>query len=312
MSVVVCGEALIDLASASDAENSAAVTSWRGFSAGGPMNTAIALARLGVSTQFLGRFGTDAFADQLQRHLKANGVDLDLAVRAEGETTSIAVVSVDDIGHASYAFHLGGTANFGWRVAEFPTLSTADWFHTGSLTAVVEPGRTALLDLLATTPARLSLDLNVRPTVITDPVEYALLLDPFLQVVGRRGGVVRASDEDLGWLAGDPSADPRDLIQDLAGRYECSLVVMTTGGDGALACGVDQPLVQVSGFPVRVIDTVGAGDTFTAGFLQGWLDNQGLESAMRRGCAAASIVCGRQGANPPSRAEVDEVLLAWS
>lgn len=308
MTLVVCGEALIDLIPAPGAPASTQFSTWQAFSAGGPMNTAIALARLGDDVQFLGRLGVDGFADQLRRHLAANRVGLDFAVTAQNEGTSLAIVSLDETGHASYTFHLRGTANFGWTREEFPHLGAQDWLHTGSLPAVVEPGRTALLSYVEQTEAGVSFDLNVRPTIVTDPAAYRELLDPFLTLLGRRGGVVRASDEDLGFLAGDSSADPRDLAADLVGRYGCELLVVTLGGEGALACGRDQAVTTVEGFPVEVVDTVGAGDTFTAGFLDARLAGRDLATAMRRGCAAASIVCSRAGANPPTRAEVDAVL----
>ena len=69
--------------------------------------------------------------------------------------------------------------------------------------------------------------------------------------------------------------------------------------------------VRVPGFSVDVVDTVGAGDTFMAGFLDGYV-NRGLplSDSLRRGAAAAAIVCGRQGAQPPTTAEVDALLAA--
>lgn len=273
------------------------------------MNTAVALSRLGVPIEFFGRLGGDGFGAQLRSHLLVNKVGLNLAVQTENEATSLAVVSVDSTGQATYTFHLRGTANFGWQINDFPQLTSDDWFHSGSLVTVMEPGRSALLDYLETTEAGgLSLDLNVRPTVQTDPVAYRQLLNPFLEVMGRRKGVVRASDEDLHWLNLDSPATTQELAEQTASRYGLDLMVVTLGGNGALAVGADRPSIQVPGIPTAVADTVGAGDTFTAGFLQVWLAEHDLTKAMTRGCAAASIVCSRIGANPPTSAEVDELL----
>ena len=308
MRVVVCGEALIDLIPDNSVPSTTQSSLWQAHSAGGPLNTAIALARLGLPAQFLGRLGSDGFGAQLRSHLAVNGVGLDVAVQTESEPTSLAIVSVDSAGQASYTFHLVGTANFNWTAAEFPRLEADDWLHTGSLVAVVEPGRSALLDYLATTPARLSFDLNVRPTVQPDRERYAELLAPFLRVLGERGGIVRASDEDLRWLDPSGESSAQEIAAGLAREHGLDLVVVTTGGEGAFAVGVDREPVLVPGVPTAVVDTVGAGDTFTAGFLAAWLDGQDLTRALRTGCAAASITCSRTGANPPSADEVQALL----
>ena len=308
MRVVVCGEALIDLIPDNSVPGTTQSSLWQAPSAGGPLNTAIALARLGMPAQFLGRLGGDGFGAQLRSHLAVNDVGLDLTVQTEAEPTSLAIVSVDSTGQATYTFHLRNTANFNWRPEDLPELTADDWLHTGSLVAVVEPGRSALLDYLARTPARLSFDLNVRPTVEPDPGRYAELLDPFLTVLGERGGIVRASDEDLRWLDPCSGASAQELAAGMARDHGLDMVVVTVGGQGAFAVGADRELASVPGIPTAVADTVGAGDTFTAGFLKVWLDEQDLTEAMRSGCAAASITCSRIGADPPDADEVAALL----
>ncbi|AWY96426.1 carbohydrate kinase [Propionibacterium freudenreichii] len=248
MAVVVCGEALIDLIPDNSRAGTTQSSYWQAHSAGGPLNTAVALSRLGMPTRFLGRFGIDGFGAQLRSHLRANGVDDSLGVQTLAGSTSLSVVSVDSSGAARYVFHLRGTANFGWKPEEFPQLDADDWLHTGSLVATVEPGRSALLDFVRTTPAHLSYDLNVRPTVEPDPDAYLALIDPFVQVVSQRGGVVRASDEDLLWLAGG-HGEIDDLARAAVERYGMDLLVVTLGAHGALATGVGRETVRVPGFP---------------------------------------------------------------
>lgn len=307
MALVVCGEALIDLIPDNSRAGNSQSSYWQAHSAGGPLNTAVAAARLGMDSRFLGRFGVDGFGAQLRNHLKANGVDDSLSVQTSAGSTSLAVVTVDSNGAARYVFHLRGTANFGWMPAELPQLSAADCLHTGSLAALVEPGRSTLLDYLSQTPARLSYDMNVRPTVEPDRSRYLAAVEPFLELLGRRGGLVRASDDDLRWLA-DGQGEISDLARAMVERYHLELLVVTLGARGALALGKQAADQRVPGFPTAVVDTVGAGDTFTAGFLQGWLRQDSLTEAMLRGCAAASIVCTRVGADPPTAAEVEALL----
>ncbi len=313
MRVVVCGEALIDLmpAPGSASPQAGGATSWLARCGGGPFNTAVALARLGRVTSFLGRFGDDGFATQLRDCLNGSGVDLSLAV-ASSQPTSLAVASVLADGQAAYTFHLRDTANFGWQGGDFPVLDSGDWLHFGSLASVVDPGWRALLDWLPSCACALSYDVNARPGVLPHPGEYWRRVEPFLAIVGASGGIVRASDEDLAFLArrvGDTGFDPATVATEWAATYGISLVVVTLGNHGAAAFTRQGCVGQVGGFPVTVVDTVAAGDTFTAGFLASWLDNRfDVTKALRQGNAAAALTCSRAGANPPTAAELDLFL----
>lgn len=307
MRFVVCGEALIDLMQAETSFQSSE-TGWRAMCGGGPMNTAVALARLGEPVEFLGRFGGDAFAAQLQRHISASGVGLDLALRTD-EATSLAIVSLDGQGKAQYTFHLRGTANFGWQRWEFPQLSADDWLHFGSIGAVLEPGSDALLAYLSGTDATLSYDINVRPSIIADKVEYWDRVSALMTCVGRSGGIVKASDEDIALLVDDPDADVAEVAEAWACDYGLALFVVTLGPHGALAIKPDGRQVRVPGRRIDLVDTVGAGDTFMAGFLSAYVaDPNNVEGALMTGIGASALVCTRKGANPPTRAELDAFL----
>ncbi len=301
---VVCGEALIDLIS--EGRNDTRSSTWSALSAGGPMNTAIALARLDHDVAMLGRLGSDSFADQLRAHLLASGVSLDLAVQAP-EATSLAVVSLDATGHPSYTFHFGGTANFGWQLSELPQLGAGDWLHVASLATVIPPGAEVLLEWLRNQVGKvagISLDINVRPSVLPDQAEYARRTEPWLEVVGQSRGILKASDEDLDFLGGANGSGWEHVAQSWLALYGPAAVVVTRGPDGAIAF-TDAGKVSVPGRRVSVVDTVGAGDTFMAGFLDAYTTApEDLEAALTQGIAAAAIVVQRQGANPPTRHEL--------
>src|SRR4030095_3552323 len=196
---VVCGETLIDLVQA-DAESDSFSSTWLALSAGGPMNSAVALGKLGADTHFLGRLSRDAFGRQLRQHILEANVKLDLATEAS-QATSIAVVSLDDQGVASYTFHFNDTANFGLAVDDLPELNNDDWLHIASLSCIVSPGAEVLLDWMRDVKAGVSYDINVRPTVITDAAAYWSTVEPWLRAVSRRRGIVKASDEDITFLA---------------------------------------------------------------------------------------------------------------
>lgn len=307
---VVCGETLIDLIQADEQPIGFGSSTWSAMSAGGPMNSAVALGDLGADVHFLGRLSRDAFGAQLRGHIEKAGVALDLATESS-QATSLAVVSLDDEGKASYTFHFSDTANFGWEEADLPALTRDDWLHIASLACVVSPGSDVLLDWSHGVTAGISYDINVRPTVITDPEEYWAKVRPWLRVVGQHKGILKASDEDVAFLARveSPGADPVDLLADWVDKYGVGLGVLTLGPGGAVAVEPGNQRTSVQGFPTTVVDTVGAGDTFMAGFLDGYVGRKlDLSSALARGAAAASIVCSRRGAQPPTAAEVDALI----
>jgi fructokinase len=306
---VVCGETLIDLVQDRQGSDDSFRSTWLALSAGGPMNSAVALGQLGADAHFLGRISNDAFGGQLREHITGAGVHLDLATESS-QATSIAVVSLDEDGVASYTFHFTGTANFGWQADDLPALRADDWLHIASLSCVVSPGAEVLLDWMRTVPSGVSYDVNVRPTVITDPEAYWAKVQPWLRAVGRRRGIVKASDADIEFLAQAGFAgDPVDIAASWVEQYDLGLAVVTLGPGGGVAVEPGGAVTRVPGFPTDVVDTVGAGDTFMAGFLDGHAARGlGLEESLRRGAAAASIVCSRQGAQPPTTAEVEELL----
>jgi fructokinase len=164
------------------------------------MNSAVALGKLGRDTHFLGRISRDAFGRQLRQHILEANVKLDLATESS-QATSIAVVSLNEQGVASYTFHFNDTANFGWQIDDLPELDSDDWLHIASLSCVVSPGRKCCSIGCESVQARVSYDINVRPTVITDPDAYWSKVQPWFHVVGRRHGIVKASDEDIEFLA---------------------------------------------------------------------------------------------------------------
>jgi len=312
---VVCGETLIDLVQAEAGSADSFSSTWLALSAGGPMNSAVALGKLGADAHFLGRLSRDAFGRQLRQHILEANVKLDLATESS-QATSIAVVSLDELGVASYTFHFHDTANFGWQIDDLPELNGDDWLHIASLSCIVSPGAEVLLDWMRDLRAGVSYDINVRPTVITDPDTYWGKVQPWLRLVGRRQGIVKASDEDIKFLAkasasgsAQSGTDPLDLAGLWVEQYGLGLAVITLGPGGGVAVEPGGNITRVPGFPTKVVDTVGAGDTFMAGFLDGLVKLQlGLESSLERGAAAASIVCSRRGAQPPTSAEVDDLI----
>jgi fructokinase len=307
--IVVCGETLVDLVPAGG-------DLWRALPGGSPANTAVALARLSTSTAMLARISNDTFGAQLRGRLTDNEVDLRYVVDAD-EPTTLAIVDFDASGGARYTFHLDGTADWQWKSSEIPASFGAEVhaIHAGSMALVHAAGGPVLEALLAREKSHrvISIDPNVRPRLCPDHVEYSRTVERWLGLAA----VVKASADDVSWLYPGRSLD--DALADWAGRGP-AVVVLTLGGDGAIARTADGEVVRVPGVEVEVVDTIGAGDTFSAGLLHaldelGCLDNHGLrslgsdrlETALRFAIDVSAIVCTRAGADPPYARDVAPV-----
>lgn len=309
MSFLVCGEALIDLIKQQD-------SSWIAHNGGGPMNTAKALAQLGLPTQFLGRISKDNFGQNLLTELASYDVGVKHVVAAP-EPTSLAAVEVDSGGAASYSFYLNETSNFNWQLNELPTdVSMYQAIHIGTLALVMPPGDAVLFDWLKNLQNApiVMIDLNVRPSVISDKTHYSEKLAPWIA----QANILKVSEDDLDFLY--PNQGWQEVAHQLLATFKLSLITVTLGSGGA-ALVTPKIIVFENAPAVQVIDTVGAGDTFSAGLLfklyeYGALDHQTLEilsnedlqASLHFAVNAAALSCTKTGAVPPTRAEVEAFI----
>jgi len=301
---VVVGEALVDLVGQRGG---------RTFSAhpgGSPANVALGLARLGVPVTLKTHLGQDSFGEMVRSHLEASGVRVDGGA-GEGAKTTLAIATLA-AGIASYDFRID------WDVeALVPLPVETRCLHTGSLATVLPPGRANVVDLVEREHERgrvtVSYDPNVRPALLGDAAQAR----PDIEHLVAMSDVVKVSDEDLRWLY--PGRPDEDVAQGWLASGP-ALVVVTRGGAGAYAVSAGLELRRAA-VPIDLVDTVGAGDSFTSGLLDGLLradliggarrdalariDEATLGSVVDAAALIAAITCSRPGADPPTRAEVD-------
>ena len=298
--VVVCGEALVDLIPVS-ADPLAQLVPALG---GGPLNVAVTLGRLGVPAAFCSRVSTDGFGDAILAHLAASGTSTDLVQRGD-EPTTLAVVAFGPDGSTRYSFYVEGTAD---RLVTDPGPLAADVVAVslGTVSMVLEPGATVYETVLHREHAagRLTvLDPNVRAALIADPDSYRARFRSWLPSVD----VLKLSDDDAQWLGGTP----QEWLDAGVGA-----VVLTRGGAG-LAVHTGRGVVEVGVPAVTVVDTIGAGDT-VHGALLAWLLRAGAltqpgvrslddvcwRQALEFAATAAAITVSRPGADPPWASEL--------
>jgi fructokinase len=261
--ILVIGEALIDLIGEEGSGGS-----YTAVVGGANANVALALAVRGEDQRFLGRISADGFGKQIAAHLSSHGVDLSLSVDATEQTT-LAVATIDAKGVASYSFYTKDTADWGWTADELPTAETVQSLSTkaiqyGCLGMAIGPGNLVieawLKSFFDAQTVTLSHDLNIRPALGFDrEAELVRVLR-----LNDQSHIIKASDADIEWLYG--LAEGADL-DDIAASWSKEKLVVITKGPAGVSLYRDGKRIDVSGQRVRLVDTVGAGDTFMANFL---------------------------------------------
>ena len=305
--ILCCGEALIDCL---PRNLPGGVEVFQPVNGGSVYNTAIALGRLGHSVGLFAGMSTDFFGDSLRTGLKASNVSLKF-LRLKPLHTTLAMVKLTN-GHAQYSFIDDASAGRMLVKADLPKLPRAvTALHFGSISLIPEPcGSTyeALMKREAKSRV-ISLDPNIRPTLIKDKAKHLKRLNRLIAITD----ILKISDEDVKWMTGSTNLEKaaRGWL-----KKGAKLVVITKGGNGCLLFS-KRFAFEALAPKVAVADTVGAGDTFTAGFLYhlsthsllnkkalASIDDEALKAAAFYAMKAAAITVSRPGADPPWQQEM--------
>ena len=311
--IVTIGEILIDL-TYSGRENGIPV--YKANPGGAPANVAVAAARLGADTAFIGKVGDDYYGDFLRKTMQENGVDISGMLTDSAAGTTLAVVSLSDSGERSFSFYRKNCADTLLDSGEvsLDLLGDTKFLHFGSVSLTDEPSRSATL--FAAQKAK-----ELGATVTYDPNYRAALWNSEAEAVEQMKSVLgmvdilKISDEELPLLTG--TADAEAGTKQLFDTYNIPLILLTLGADGAFYRRGDET-GKAEGFKVKVADTNGAGDTFFGAFLSRMaalgcqkpadLSAEQLAQTVRTANLAASLTTSRHGAIPamPDLAELTE------
>jgi len=297
--VWVTGEVLIDLIPEG--------TGRKPIIGGGPANTAKALAKIGIDTQFIDGISSDDYGQLVKGELISSDVKLDY-VKYSDKQTCLAIVSLSDLGSATYEFVIENTATFDFTPDWLPNPKTERpaLLHIGTLATVIEPGASILFDWAQAVGkvAPIVFDPNIRPAVISDREKYVQQVERWVSI----SSAVKVSDEDIQLLY--PSLEIEQVVNNWLAKGPSLLVV--TSGDKGLAGYRDGEKVSVDAVKVVVADTVGAGDTVGAILVEAivkdgldTLSGVRLEMMLKRAAKAAAITVSRCGANPPTLKEIE-------
>ena len=310
MRIALTGEALIDF-TASEAGNLA----FLGHEGGSPLNTAVACARLGQPTGFLTQLSTDLFGERLMGFLQRNGVDTSFILRSSAPSTLAFVERTPQTNR--YAFYTQGSADATWAPEPLPQLpAECRFLHFGSISLLQDPAATRIADLVAANRGQrvIVFDPNVRPSLITDMAAYRERVNGWFGMAD----LVKLSDEDAALLA---PGQPVDALAAECLKAGARAVIVTRGGDGATLWRTGRAPLSVAAPRVTVVDTIGAGDTFTAGLSVallshgieqpgqlGALTDEDWKAVMGFAATAAALNCTREGADPPTLEAVHAAL----
>ncbi|KIQ56989.1 carbohydrate kinase family protein [Pseudomonas fluorescens] len=310
---LVCGEALFDFFSGTEAQTPASQVNFKALAGGSPFNVAVGLRRLGIEAALFSGLSTDYLGRRLHQVLVDEGVCTHYLREVDAPTT-LAMVAVGANGSPHYSFRGEGCADRQLHLEHLPALGPeVRGLHVGSFSLVVQPVGDTLLALVLRESGRrlITLDPNVR----LNPQPDIELWRSRMAMLVEYADLIKVSDEDLSLLY--PELDPQAVIEGWL-QHRCQLVFLTRGGQGATVFSRQYGSWSMPACPVKMADTVGAGDTFQAALIA-WLTEQRLDSieglhslsreqigamlefAMR----AAALTCGKTGPDLPYRHQLN-------
>lgn len=271
---------------------------------GSPANVALTLGRLGRPVALATWIGLDERGRLIDFHMNDSDVHVTAASRGASHT-STALARLDESGAASYTFDLEWAPTPPIKVPP-----TAQILEAGSISAIIEPGASAVLDALTRgrEHALVCFDPNARPSIMGEPEAALASLERFIALAD----VVKVSDEDIEWLTGGA---PIDEVVDRWLGMGPSLVVVTRGKHGSDVATASGLRFTKTPADVPVVDTVGAGDSFMGGIIDAmWgmglrggearetlrtLPEEQVRAIIDRASAVSDVTVSRKGANPP-------------
>ncbi|HET9082845.1 MAG TPA: sugar kinase [Candidatus Limnocylindrales bacterium] len=312
--VVTLGECLASFV-ASDPGPLAEARAFVRHIAGAEANVAVGLARLGHAVAYIGRVGGDGFGSAIVRALRGEGVDTRHLAIDDAARTGVMFRERRVLGAMDVVYHRAGSAGSRLngedvdRAVVDGVFDGARWLHlTGITPALSGSARAATMRALAAgrhAGATISFDINLRRRLWSDD-EAA----PVIRDLASRVDVVLGSVDELALVADvDPETAPEDLVETVAALGP-AIVVAKLGRDGALGREGEQSVAEPGIAVPQVVDPVGAGDAFSAGFIAGRLDGVDLGTALRMGnaCGALAVAASGDQSGLPDRDELARLL----
>ncbi len=300
--LICLGNVIIDIAMAVPAlpERGGDVVATRSdIIPGGAFNVLVAATRQGLACAYAGGHGTGPFGDRVRAALRREGIAALLDPIPDADTGHD-IALTDSDGERTFITAIGAEASLTTERLAPVRADGTDLVYVSGYGLLRDPNRTAIRCWLAEQSASVP--------VLLDPGPLGHHIDPVtLAAVRARADWWSCSQREALLLTGE--SDPLRAAAALAELMPTCGIVLRRGGDGCLLQPTGEPAQQVDGFAVTVIDTNGAGDAHTGGFLAALANGHEPLEAARRANAGAALAITRPGpATAPMLSAVDAML----
>ena len=270
---------------------------------GAPLNVALRMNSMGVKTNMISRVGADENGDEIVSFLKENKINVDEIQIGEKYKTGVVNVMINEKGNASYDIAYPSAWDKIEKIERMDKLiNKADVFVFGSLASRDEGSRETLFSLLDKAQYKV-LDANLRPPYYTTEVINSLML---------KADFIKLNDEELREISREldsPYNSFEQNIKFIAEKTNTKQLCVTKGEFGAVLY-YNGKFYYNSGYFIKVVDTVGAGDSFLASLLLRLLRGKSPQKALNYACAVGALVAGQEGANPKiSEKEIKKFMM---
>ena len=275
-------------------------------------NSAVISAKLGLKTGLLSKIGKDPLGDSAVSFLTSCGIDTKGIIQDPNIRTPLAIAKIDKSGTAKYVFYKNSPKDSAVPIKNAPKglLNSCKVFHTGSSYSYQKETFEETLKFIKYLKKRnvfISYDPNIRPNKITNSISVKNRVLKLLKLAD----LAKLSETDMEYLVGKKSPE-KGLVQ-LKKSVKCELIV-TLGSKGSIYLDNKGLLIKIPAFKVKIADTIGAGDAFTAGLIYK-LIKQGraeffsnMRSNMSFASAVSALICTKPGANQGLR-DIKQVNL---
>ncbi|MNF39499.1 5-dehydro-2-deoxygluconokinase [compost metagenome] len=258
---------------------------------GAPLNVALRMKSFGAESTIISKIGSDVDGKEIVSFLSEKGIDTDIIQISEEYKTGVVNVMINEKGNASYdILYPSAWDKIALNEDIKKKVSDADVFIFGSLICRDEESRSTLKALLEEAKYKV-FDVNLRAPYYTTDVLVELMM---------KADFIKLNDEELFEISrklDSPYNSFEQNIKFIADKTNTKQVCVTKGAFGAVLY-YNEKFYYNSGYFIKVVDTVGAGDSFLASLIVRLLRGKSPQKSLNYACAIGALVAGEEGANP--------------